>query len=97
MQAIGCIIFAVYGVAQIVAAYLGFDFYWGAFWAGLIIVACLWFRFTLPVTVGAFLGAMEVWEWHWLFALIFAAPSLVLMVPAILASLVDEGRRRVGR
>jgi hypothetical protein len=23
------------------------------------------FRFTLPITIGAFFGAMDVWDWHW--------------------------------
>ena len=93
MQAIGCILFAAYGVAQIVAAFLGFEFYMSSFWAALIIVACIWFRFSLPITIGSFLGAMNVWEWHWLLALVFAAPGLVLVIPSILASLVDQARQ----
>ncbi len=92
MQLVGCLLFAIYGVAQVAAAYAGFDFYVGGFLAALIIAACFWFRFTLPLTVAAFLGAMDVWEWHWLLALIFAAPGLLLIVPSVLSSLIDQAR-----
>jgi hypothetical protein len=33
-------------------------------------------RFSLPITVGSFFGAMNVWGWHWIGALVFAAPGL---------------------
>ena len=93
MQAIGCILFAIYGVAQFVAAWLGLGYYMGPFLAGVIIAASLFFRFTLPITVASFLGALYVWEWHWALALIFAAPGLLLVIPSILGSLIDQGRR----
>ena len=97
MQAIGCILFAIYGVAQIMASFAGFDFYVGAFFASVIVAACIWFRFTLPLTIAAFLGAKNVWEWHWFFALIFAAPGLLLAIPSILGSLIEQARHRIGR
>jgi hypothetical protein len=90
MQAIGCILFAIYGVAQIVASFVGFDYYVGAFLAAVFVGACIWFRFTLPLTIAAFLGAKNVWEWHWFLALIFAAPGLLLAIPSILGSIVDR-------
>src|SRR5579884_4237767 len=97
MQAIGCILFAVYGVAQLFAAFAGFDYYVGAIFAGVIIAACIFFRFTLPLTIASFLGAKNVWEWHWFFALIFAAPGLLLVIPSILGGLMDQARAAVRR
>jgi len=97
MQAIGCILFAIYAVAQILASFAGFDFYVGPFLAAVIVGVCLWFRFTLPLTIAAFLGAKNVWDWHWLLALIFAAPGLLLVIPSILGSLLDSARTTIRR
>ena len=81
--------FVGYGLTQIYAGFLGIDFHLGKVWAiGAIILAFL-FRFTLPLTIGSFFGAMNVWGWHWAGALLFAAPGLIfmgLMVPEILAT-----------
>ena len=95
MQAIGCVLFAVYGVAQIVAAHLGPDYYTGTICAVVIMLSCLYLRFTLPLTIASFFGAINVWEWHWFFALIFAAPGLVLVIPSVLASVLERGRAAV--
>jgi hypothetical protein len=78
-----------YGLAQVVAGFIGIRHHWGTGWAiGAVAVAFL-LRFSLPLTVGAFFGAMNVWGWHWSAALIFAAPSLLftaLMIPGVLAA-----------
>lgn len=86
MQFVGCLAIAAYGVAQFIAAIWGLETYVG--WlAAPIIALCLYFRFSLPLTVFAFLGAKNEWEWHWLGALLFVAPGLIFLVPAILSSL----------
>lgn len=76
----------VYGVAQIWAGYIGIDHHLGTGWAiGAVVVAIL-FRFSLPITIGSFFGAMNVWGWPWYGAFIFAAPGLAfmaLMIPAL--------------
>ena len=97
MQAIGCLLFAIYGIAQIIAAYVGFDYYVGVFFAALIMAVCMFLRFTLPITVASFLGAMNVWEWHWFWALLFAAPGLVFIIPSILTSLLQPAVARLRR
>lgn len=73
----------VYGIAQLVAALAGLGHHLGPVWAVVILAATLTFRFTLPVTVGALLGATNVWGCHWLGALVFAMPGLVFVVPAV--------------
>jgi hypothetical protein len=92
----GCVFMAgmlTYGIAQIWAGYWGIAHHWGAGWAiGAVVIAFL-FRFTLPVTIGSFFGAMNVWGWPWYGALIFAAPGLAfmaLMVPGALASIFQK-------
>lgn len=94
----GCVIAAVvllYGLVQIYAGYLGIQHHLGTGWAVAALFA-LFFRFSLPITVGAFFGAMNVWGWHWLLALLFAAPGLAfmaLMIPSIFASAIGKFRR----
>jgi hypothetical protein len=91
-SALGCIFMIgmlVYGVAQIWAGFIGIDHHHGFGWAMAAVAAALLFRFSLPITIGAFFGAMNVWGWPWYGALIFAAPGLAfmaLMIPGALAS-----------
>lgn len=96
MQSIGCVLFAIYGVAQLYAAFLGIDHYIGPGWSVAVFIACLWFRFTLPLTIAGFFGAWVVWEWHWALAAIFIAPGLLLAIPSIMGSVVEsaKGMRR---
>lgn len=66
---------------------LGVGRAWGA------VIAALMFRFTLPITIGAFFDAMNVWGWHWALAALFAAPGLLLVIPGVLASLFSLVKR----
>ncbi|MFA5965859.1 MAG: hypothetical protein WC804_17730 [Sphingomonas sp.] len=88
MQAVGCIVILIYGVAQIWAAFAGAAFYTSTFWGGVIVIACLMLRFTLPLTIFGFLGAMMVWGWAWYWAALFVAPGLAFVIPHVLAQLV---------
>lgn len=90
----GFIVFTLYGIAQIVAGINGIEYYYGAFWAWAAIFASIMFRFTLPITIGSFLGAMKVWGWHWFFAALFAAPSLIFIIPGTLAFMFTLIRRK---
>ena len=78
---IGFAIFIAFGVAQIYAGYIGIAHHLGSLWAALAIGAAVIFRFTLPITIGSFFGAMNVWGWHWIGAALFAAPGLLLCYP----------------
>ena len=97
----GCLaiffIFA-YGLLQIYAGFLGIEYHLGVGWAITAIVATFIFRFTLPITIGSFFGAMNIWGWHWFWALLFAAPGLAfvaLMIPGFFASFIEGyGRKR---
>ena len=93
----GCLIpilFLVYGISQLVAGYQGIAFYLGGGWAVAALLASLFFRFTLPITIGSFFGAMDVWGWNWFLALIFAVPGLLLLIPSIMAAAVGVIRGR---
>lgn len=79
-----------YGILQIIAGYVGIDFHFGAVWAGVAIFSALIFRFTLPITIGAFFGAIDVWGWHWGFATLFAAPGLAFLIPGVILSIIES-------
>jgi hypothetical protein len=93
LTAAGVILFLVYGVFQIYAGYVGIDFHFGGTWAGLGLVLAFIFRFTLPITLGAVFGAMDVFGWHWFLAILFAAPGLALVIPGVISAIVSAGKR----
>ena len=87
------IAFIVYSVAQIIAGFTGIADGIGSIWAWIAIFAALALRITLPITIGAFFGAMNIWGWHWTLAALFAAPGLLLIIPGILASIFSFIKR----
>lgn len=97
MQAIGCVLFALYGIAQMYAAALGLEAYVGAGWAAAIFIACLFLRFTLPLTIAAFFCARDIWDWHWALALVFVAPGLLFIIPSVISGLLETARSAAGR
>jgi len=76
-------------IAQLVAGVSGIAHHLGI--TAAVIAGLLFFfaRFTLPITVGAFFGAMDVWGWQWYWALAFTLPGLALMaimIPGVLVA-----------
>ena len=59
MPAVGFVLFILFGIAQMVAGYSGIDYHFGAGWAIGALIASLMLRFTLPITIGAFFGAVD--------------------------------------
>ena len=90
---IGFLAFLAFGIAQLVAGFAGIELGVGSFWAWAALIVALGFRFTLPITIGAFFGAMNVWGWHWALAALFAAPGLLLVIPGVLASIISLVKR----
>ncbi len=93
----GCaagIAFVLFGIFQIYAAYLGLTDALGFGWGAAAIVIGLFAQTSIPIVIGAFLCAKNIWGWHWGFAALFAAPGLALIIPAITADFLDGARRR---
>jgi len=82
------------GLVQLVAAWFGWADLIGWGWTILLLGFVFMMRFTLLMTIGAFLCALNVWDWHWVFALLFAAPGLILMVPGMLLGVYETIRGR---
>ena len=87
--------YLAYGLIQIYAGYVGIEHHLGNGWAIAAIAAAFLLRLMLPLTIGSFFCAMNVWGWHWSLALLFAAPGLLfvaLLVPGFLAALIGRLR-----
>ena len=93
MAVFGFFAIIAFGIAQFIAAYAGIAEHLGVLWAIGILAASLLFRFTLPVTIGAFFGAMDVWGLHWSLAALFAAPGLIFLIPGIATSILELRKR----
>lgn len=90
---VGFVAVMAFGIAQLVAGYSGIEQGIGSFWAWAALAAAVLFRFTLPITIGSFFGAMTVWGWHWSLAALFAAPGLMFVVPGVLGSILSLVKR----
>jgi hypothetical protein len=80
-----------YGLFQAYAGYVGIAYHFGIGWAIAAILAAIFIRFSLPLAIGSFFGAMNVWGWPWYGALAFSFPMLALMIPGIFSSAIFVG------
>lgn len=95
--AIFFIVFAVWGLVQLRAGYIGIEYHWSAGWA-IFFLLLAWFsagHLILPVTIGSFFGATDVWGWHWVYALMFAAPFQMALLIAYVFDIAQAGKRRL--
>ena len=90
---LGCVGWLLLGLVQIGAGFAGIADHWGVGWAILALIAMFVFRFSLPITIGAFFAARDLWGWHWLFAILFAAPGLAFMIPGVISSIISRVKR----
>jgi len=74
---------------QIAAGYEGIAHGMGPGWAVAAVFIALYLRFTLPITIGAFFGATQVWGWHWALALGFTLPALVFVLPGVIPAILS--------
>src|SRR5262245_27948863 len=82
------------GTAYFVAAYFGIARGIGAWWPAAAIALAIWYAVVaLFISIGAFFVAMNVWGWAWPFALIFAAPGLLILIPGAIAGAIGLVKR----
>ena len=84
LAAVFLLLSLVIGVAQLIIGFMGIEFYIGTIGAVIVVALCFMFRFSLPLTIGTFLGALEVLNWPWYYALLITAPGLLLIIPAFI-------------
>lgn len=78
---IGVVFFLGFAIAQGAIGFLGVEYHFGSGWAIGVLVLAFVFRFTLPLTIGTFFGALDVFGWPWYGALFITLPGLLFMVP----------------
>jgi hypothetical protein len=86
---LGFVVFIAVAIIQTAVGYIGIEHHFGTFVAFVVIILAFIFRFMLPLTIGTFLGAMNVWGWPWYGALALAAPGLLFIVPALITSVLS--------
>src|SRR5210317_1030929 len=82
----GVILLLGVGLAQMIVGYIGIEYHLGSGWAIGAVVLALMFRFSLPLTIGTFFGAMDVFGFSFIVALLITLPGLLLMVPGVIAA-----------
>lgn len=83
-----------FGVIQAIVGYIGIKHGIGTGWAIAALVVAFGFRFTLPLSIGTFFGAMNWLDWHWFWALLLAAPGLLFMVPGFISIFLERVKPR---
>jgi hypothetical protein len=77
----------VFVLAQLWSACVGMVALAGTLFGEILFAAALILRLPLLLTLGAFWGAYQVWQWPLWLALIFAAPGLLWLIPPLVAAL----------
>jgi hypothetical protein len=96
-NSLGCVaalLFLGFGAFQVYAASIGLSDSLGIGWAIGLIAISFMARTSIPVIIGAFLCAKNVWEWHWALAALFAAPGLALILPSMAANILEAFSRK---
>ncbi len=73
-------------------AVLGLGLLVGAPWAIVLAAVLLLSGLMLPLRIAVFFGALVVWHWPVLVALIVAAPRLLLMLPGLISTFLASRR-----
>ena len=85
---LGFLVFVAVAFIQTVVGYIGIEHHFGTFVAIVVIILAFVFRLMLPLTIGTFLGAMNVWGWPWYGALALASPGLLFVIPTLITSVI---------
>jgi hypothetical protein len=64
----------------------------GPGWAIVLVAVLLLSGLMLPLRIAVLFGALAVWHWPLLLALIVAAPRLVLMLPGLISTFLASRR-----
>lgn len=87
----------VYVIFMFYTGYEGIEMQWRTGWAIAGVTIAIIGRTALPIMVGSFIYATDVWQWHWFFALLYIAPGLMLALPAMALMAVGVFKEKLGR
>ena len=92
VRIVGLAALAAFALLRVWIAVLGLAQLIGVAWALVLTVALLLAGLMLPLRIAVFFGALAVWHWPALLALILAAPRLVLMLPGLVSTFLASRR-----
>jgi hypothetical protein len=81
-----------FGLLQLGVGFHGLEVQFGTVWA-YVGAGLAFLRITPPIMLGAYFGAIEIWDIHPVLAVLFALPGLLLMVPGIVGAAFSALRR----
>ena len=82
------IIVFTYQFSLIYAGFIGIQMHMGTIMGILSIIVLLLFRFPIPIMIGAYFAAHDIWHWEWYWALLFSSPGLLLIAPVMMIALI---------
>ena len=87
--------YTIYVLVGFAAGFSGFDYFMPWWLAVVLFGLTLMLRLEFLFPPAVFVGTWLAWEWHWLAALLFAAPGLIIVIPALTASLFGSFAERL--
>jgi len=82
---LGIIFFLLFALVQAAIGFMGIEYHLGYGWAIGFLIAAFVLRFTLPLTIGTFFGALNVLDWPLIGAILITLPGLIFMIPGAIA------------
>jgi|SRR5450631_1686955 hypothetical protein len=92
MRSVLLVALAAVTVVRLWIGVLGLAQFIGVGWAIAVVLGLLLWGFLLPLQIAVFFGALLVWHWPLLLALVVAAPRLVLMLPGLISTFLAARR-----
>jgi hypothetical protein len=92
LRIIGLAALAAFALLRIWLGVLALAALVGQAWAIVLVAVLLLSGLMLPLRIAVFFGALAVWHWPVLVALIVAAPRLLLMLPGLISTFLASRR-----
>ena len=92
IRIVGLATLAAFGVLRIWIGVLGLAQLIGMDWAVVLAAGLLLCGLLLPLRIAVVYGAVTVWHWPLLLALILAAPRLILVLPGLISTFLAARR-----
>jgi hypothetical protein len=92
IRVLGTLALAAFAVIWVAACLSGLSLLAGVGWAVLIMAALVWLRFTWVLSVAVCVGAIAVWRWPVVLAVLLAIPRVFLMLPGLASTYLASWR-----
>jgi hypothetical protein len=92
IRVVGVLVLAAYAATWVAACIAGLRPLGGLGCAVIIACALLWLRFTWLLQGAVCVGAIAIWHWPWIWAVLLAVPRAVLVLPGLLSTTLARWR-----